>query len=65
LECKYTIIPVQRYGLANHMGWMIDRKPLGNNNKYIDLLDPVTLRTYRKHLEETDNVDNYLIIIKG
>jgi 2-polyprenyl-3-methyl-5-hydroxy-6-metoxy-1,4-benzoquinol methylase len=63
LNCAYTILPIQRYGLANHIGWMIDRKPLGNKNKYTNLFDPITLRSYRKHLETTNNVDNYLIII--
>ena len=56
------ILNIQRYGLANHLGWLTERKPLGNNNKYQILITEEMDLDYSITLSNQDMSDNLFIV---
>jgi SAM-dependent methyltransferase len=49
LGYRYELIPEQRYDLSNHMTWMMEGKP-GGQNRYNDVFSQQTVDSYREDL---------------
>jgi len=58
-EIKFHIKLRQRYGLRNHLRWLIKRKP-GNNNEKIPVLDDAYMFWLTKMLNVSDTIIVYV-----
>ena len=56
-------IPFQRYGLDNHLSWLINKKPGGNKN--LNSLFQITNKSYINELEKSRNTDANIIVLKN
>ena len=54
-EINYHIKLSQRYGIRNHLSWLIKRKP-GSNNKKIPVLDGIYMFLLTKVLNVSDTI---------
>ena len=57
-EINYNIKLYQRYGLRNHLRWLIKRKP-GEDNKKIPVLDSIYMFLLTKVLNVSDTIIVY------
>jgi 2-polyprenyl-3-methyl-5-hydroxy-6-metoxy-1,4-benzoquinol methylase len=62
LGYNYEMLPEQRYDLSNHMTWMMDGKP-GGQNRYNDIFSPETLQSYREDLKRHWRCDTVILKI--
>ncbi|ADR35057.1 Methyltransferase type 12 [Sulfuricurvum kujiense DSM 16994] len=62
LGYNYELLPEQRYDLSNHMTWMMDGKP-GGQNRYNDIFSPETLQSYREDLKRHWRCDTVILKI--
>ena len=58
------IVKVQRYGLANHLGWLAERKPLGNENRYRELITDSMDDDYKTMLCYKNMNDNLFVMVR-
>ncbi len=58
---KIKIFYFQRYSLANHLGWFIERKP-GGHDFYKHIPDKKILKSYRDFLIKTKKTDTLIAI---
>lgn len=66
LEKNFIIeetIPFQRYGIDNHLSWLINKKPGGNES--LSFLFESTNQSYIKELEKSRNTDANIIVLKN
>lgn len=61
LGYKYEILPEQRYDLSNHMTWMMDGKP-GGQNRY-EMFSEETLKSYKNDLMNNWKCDTVFLKI--
>ena len=59
LGYKYDLIPEQRYDLSNHMTWMMDGKPGGQNR--FDIFSDATLKSYQDDLKKSWKCDTVML----
>lgn len=61
LGYRYEILPEQRYDLSNHMTWMMDGKPGGQNR--FDIFSQTTLESYKNDLKNNWVCDTVILKI--
>lgn len=61
LGYKYEILPEQRYDLSNHMTWMIDGKPGGQNR--FEIFSKETIEAYKQDLMNNWKCDTIIVKI--
>lgn len=61
LGYRYEILPEQRYDLSNHITWMMDGKPGGQNR--FDIFSSETLDSYKKDLKNNWKCDTVILKI--
>ena len=64
INCKYKIVPEQRYDLSNHLVWMQQGIP-GGQGQYKDIFSKLTLDSYRQDLIGTWNCDTFFLYISN
>ena len=62
LGYRYELIPEQRYDLSNHMTWMMEGKP-GGQNRYNDVFSQQTVDSYREDLMQRWLCDTIILKI--
>lgn len=62
IDCKYEIIPTQRYDLSNHLVWMQQGKP-GGQGVY-NIFSDETLNSYKDDLIENWVCDTFILYIQ-
>lgn len=62
LGYTYELIPEQRYDLSNHMTWMMDGKP-GGQNRYNQIFSQQTLDSYKEDLKREWLCDTMILKI--
>ncbi|MBN4080841.1 class I SAM-dependent methyltransferase [Caldithrix abyssi] len=62
LECKYKLIPEQRYDLSNHFVWMQYGKP-GGQGKYSNVFSNNTIKSYKNDLKNNWFCDTFFLYI--
>lgn len=62
LGFKYELIPEQRYDLSNHITWMMDGKP-GGQNRFNEFLGGELVKAYRQRAIETWNCDTVFLYV--
>jgi SAM-dependent methyltransferase len=61
LGYRYEILPEQRYDLSNHMTWMMDGKPGGQNR--FNIFSNQTLESYKQDLMDNWKCDTVILKI--
>lgn len=61
LGYKFEILPEQRYDLSNHITWMMDGKPGGQNR--FDIFSTNTLESYKNDLKNSWKCDTIILKI--
>ena len=61
LGYRYELLPEQRYDLSNHMTWMMDGKPGGQNR--FDIFSEETLELYKNDLMKNWKCDTIILKI--
>ena len=51
MNLKYELIPEQRYDLSNHITWMIDGKP-GGQDRFHNVFSGDLVRKYQQDLKD-------------
>ncbi len=59
---RYELVPEQRYDLSNHLVWMTEGKP-GGQEKYNSILGNNTIKSYRSNLIKTWNCDTIFMYV--
>ena len=62
LKYKFKIVPEQRYDISNHMTWMMEGKP-GGQNKFFKEFGLELDQTYRQRLKDTWQCDTIFLYI--
>ena len=62
LKYKFKIVPEQRYDISNHMTWMMEGKP-GGQNKFFKEFGLELNQTYRQRLKDTWQCDTIFLYI--
>tara|TARA_B100000795_G_C22805033_1_gene444279 strand:- start:4904 stop:5800 length:897 start_codon:yes stop_codon:yes gene_type:complete len=62
LGFKYELVPEQRYDISNHMTWMLEGLP-GGQNKYTKEFGSEVAEIYRKRLMDTWQCDTIFLYI--
>jgi SAM-dependent methyltransferase len=62
LKYKYELVPEQRYDISNHITWMMDGVP-GGQNRFKDFFGSEIAETYRKRLLDTWSCDTMFLYI--
>jgi SAM-dependent methyltransferase len=62
LKYKFEIVPEQRYDISNHMTWMMEGKP-GGQNKFFKEFGLELDQTYRQRLKDTWQCDTIFLYI--
>jgi hypothetical protein len=62
LGFKYELVPEQRYDISNHMTWMLEGLP-GGQNKYTKEFGNEVAEIYRKRLMDTWQCDTIFLYI--
>ncbi len=62
INCKYKLVPEQRYDLSNHLVWMQYGKP-GGQNKYSDIFSDETIKSYKNDLMSAWQCDTFFLYI--
>jgi SAM-dependent methyltransferase len=62
LNFEYELVPEQRYDISNHMTWMMDGKP-GGQNKYDNEFGRKLVNIYRQKLIDTWRCDTMFLYI--
>lgn len=64
LDCKYHLVPDQRYDLSNHLTWSLDGVP-GGQGKFDSIFSKETLEGYKKDLIKSGHYDTLFIYIEN
>ena len=64
LDCKYHLVPEQRYDLSNHLTWSLDGVP-GGQGRYNSMFSEETLEGYKKDLIKSGHYDTLFIYIEN
>ena len=59
---NFTIFPLQRYDISNHMHWMMYGKP-GGTSQYNSIFSPLLLAEYAKNLEDKFICDTLFAVV--
>ena len=62
IDCRYEIVPEQRYDLSNHLVWMQKGVP-GGQGSFNHIFSQSTLESYRKDLVKSWNCDTFFLYI--
>ena len=62
LDFQFKIVPEQRYDLSNHMSWMMNGRP-GGQNKYDDFLGVELVEMYKNRMIETWQCDTMFLYV--
>ena len=62
INCRYEIMPEQRYDLSNHLVWMQKGIP-GGQDYYNNIFSQSTLELYRNDLIKSWNCDTFFLFI--
>ena len=62
INCKYKLVPEQRYDISNHLVWMQYGKP-GGQNKYSDIFSDETIKSYKNDLMSAWQCDTFFLYI--
>ncbi len=62
INCKYKIIPEQRYDLSNHITWLMDGKP-GGQGRFSELFGADLIQSYKKRMIESWQCDTMFVYI--
>ncbi len=63
LNCKYKLIPEQRYDLSNHIIWMLEGKP-GGQNHFSNIFSDELINKYQQDLKDKWLCDTIICIIQ-
>jgi 2-polyprenyl-3-methyl-5-hydroxy-6-metoxy-1,4-benzoquinol methylase len=58
------IFGFQRYGIANHLGWLKNKKPGGHKSELANIETPDLLEEYQNALKQVDVTDTIIAIAK-
>lgn len=58
------IVGFQRYGIANHLGWLKNKKPGGHKSELANIETPDLLEEYQNALKQVDLTDTIIAIAK-
>jgi SAM-dependent methyltransferase len=64
LDCKYHLVPEQRYDMSNHLTWSLDGVP-GGQGRFNSIFSEETLEGYKKDLIESGHYDTLFIYIEN
>ena len=64
LDCKYQLIPDQRYDLSNHLTWSLDGVP-GGQGRYDNIFSKETLESYKKDMIKSGHYDTLFVCIEN
>lgn len=62
IECKYELVPEQRYDLSNHLVWMQECVP-GGQGKYNHIFSDKTINSYRQDLIDSWICDTFFLYV--
>ena len=62
LDCRYKIIPEQRYDLSNHLVWMQEGKP-GGQGRYSNIISAKTIDSYKRDLIDNWSCDTFFLYL--
>ena len=62
MNCKYKLVPEQRYDISNHMTWMLDGKP-GGQGKYTEQLGNDVVQAYKDKMLDTWQCDTIFLYV--
>ncbi len=62
IECKYELLPEQRYDLSNHLIWMQKGRP-GGQGYYNNIFSEETINSYKKDLISNWICDTFFLFI--
>jgi len=62
LGYHFKLVPEQRYDLSNHMTWMMDGKP-GGQERYNESLGQEVINAYRQRLIDTWQCDTFFLYV--
>ena len=62
IDCKYKLVPEQRYDLSNHLFWMQYGKP-GGQNYYSNIFSDETIESYKSDLMSAWQCDTFFLYI--
>jgi len=60
IECKYELLPEQRYDLSNHLMWMQEGKP-GGQGYYNNIFSKETIENYKNDLKNNWICDTFFL----
>ena len=63
IKCNYKLIPEQRFDLSNHIGWMLYKKPTGNQNYYSKFFSKKTINSYKNDLKKNWLCDTFFLYL--
>lgn len=63
LNCKFHFVNEQRYDLSNHITWLEDGKP-GGQNRYDHVFSETTRNSYRQDLLNSGNCDTFFLYVQ-
>ena len=58
------IFGIQRYSIANHLGWLINKKPGGHMSELANMETPELIEEYQNALKKVDATDTIIAIAK-
>ena len=62
MNCKYELVPEQRYDISNHMTWMLDGRP-GGQGKYTEQLGNDVVQGYKERMLDTWQCDTIFLYV--
>jgi len=62
MNCKYKLVPEQRYDISNHMTWMLEGKP-GGQDKYTEQLGNHVVQAYKDKMLESWQCDTIFLYV--
>ena len=58
------IFGIQRYSIANHLGWLINKKPGGHMSELANMETPELIEEYQNALKKADATDTIIAVAK-
>jgi hypothetical protein len=58
------IFGIQRYSIANHLGWLMNKKPGGHMSELANIETPELIEEYQNALKKADATDTLIAIAK-
>ncbi len=58
------IFGIQRYSIANHLGWLMNKKPAGHMSELANMETPELIEEYQNALKKADATDTIIAIAK-